>query len=402
MTEAQVLEQLDFFEKAILKYKDDKKALKAEISELNENLVNFKSKTAGTIKHLVEDVIEKKEADLEELKKLYTDTTNNLNLQINTAKNELIYANEIIDYLYTERSGIDAKDVSFEEKENFLRNDFKIRLADVKKIQDEANDALSKNHNLESQIEELNGEHEKEIKKLNDEIESLKEKASELNQNGVALADYKKRVDDLINQNNETKKAAEKEKEDLTLEISNLKVSLIEQRTKFEEEKLKFDDSTKVETERLKATIKSLEATKEELENEKAELLEKIKRLEAEKSAQVQPRVIENRAESEDASLDKDVHSFRFGRTTKAIILKASHFIEALYSNCTETDTYFELNKPEIAAEMAQITEKEMNAFMKQMGIVKYAGQPLIYEFEGRWRSSISMRKMIDFIKEEI
>ena len=81
MTEEEVLQKLESFKNIILKLKNDKDTLFEQLSASSEKYENLKKQSYLTIKHLVEDVIEKQEKELAE-KKDCNDEIDKLNRKI--------------------------------------------------------------------------------------------------------------------------------------------------------------------------------------------------------------------------------------------------------------------------------------------------------------------------------
>ena len=93
MTEDEVLKKLEVFKNVILKLKEEKDIMFEQLSSLNEEYDKLKTQTYHTIKHLVEDVIEVQEKQIEEIKKANEFAENETLLKLNKKIEELTKQN---------------------------------------------------------------------------------------------------------------------------------------------------------------------------------------------------------------------------------------------------------------------------------------------------------------------
>lgn len=444
MTEPEVIEKLSQFKDKLLKFRDERNVAREELASLQsvlqdkENIISnlnaekseiidranniqsnldklqgiidelsekynhkeadynkLKENSYKTIKHLVEDNIEVKEVEIDNLKIKIPELLSEIDKYVTeissmkeTHSNEVLELNKKYDELL--RAEPDNKKFISIEQHN---SEMEALKESTRKAEDDKQTVLSNTWKAQVETEKELSEKIKELEKLNSRIELLTKDNNELS----AIRDSKQLEIDSLSS----------EVDVLRKEYDSLKRNSENQILHLDNENQRISEGVKLELDRLRENVKSLESVKVELESSNKELLDKINRLETEKASLISlnnAKLDEKESGSlvgmsvDESNITRETKPFKFGVTTYEVIQKASMFIEGLFNGSQNHDTYTELNNPLAVKGYMNLSDKEYEVFMKRLQIVTYNNSPLIYEFDGRWRTNMSKSRMIEYI----
>lgn len=431
MTEREVIEKLNVFKNALLKKNDEIKSLKEENEKITISLKEFQTNSSTSLDELnsLKQENEKLSSQINILKETVQDnTTTQSLLQSKNSSLEDDIKNKVgeINALNATIEDQTNKNKSLQEQVNSLSKDL---MAAQEAIETKQKDAENEIAATKRRVEENFFDKNKTINKLEDNVKSLNEEITELNEkNNQLKLDIDlaiKQKDDEISKKDEEiaelQKAVDKEIQDKSTQLSaavnnfrgllnvkdkeleSIKAKLVEAENTINEllEVIKLkDNDIKTINEKLneQGFLQHSEVSEENAEEMKF-VLEKIKTYneKKEEAAETVEKTEEIEEDEPVSPADKELIYYRFGHTHASIKDQLIKFIKELYNGIDDTHSPYELNNINSAAARSKISNKTKNVFVKRLYEMTNSGKPLIYNKDNILYSDFTCDFLIDF-----